>query len=143
MNDNRNLLVLSVNVENAFDALRISFVPNPNSPLIRQNVMKVWDATVLDTPVYPGATFKIGEFADSPLTFTVNGQPHSPFRRCLSYHALMAYIGGRHKRTASQTQADVNGILGGAWQKYAVWNTVLVATDVDFEFGYNWISANC
>jgi hypothetical protein len=91
VNTPRNFLVLCIHVEEAFDALRISFVPDPSSPLVRKYVMKVWDERVLSEKVHPFSVTTINDYVGKSLTLMVNGHAHEPFRRVLSYHAFMAY----------------------------------------------------
>jgi len=91
VNDHRNLLVLSTAVEEAFDAMLISFVPFVDGALVRRYVMKVWDESILSEPVHEGAKTTVATYVGVPLTLTVNGRAHTPFRRCLSYQAFQAF----------------------------------------------------
>lgn len=88
----RNFLLLSENVEEAFDALRISFVQNPANPLHHDYILHVWDDRVLEEFVFKGSTEKIKNFAGNSLSLLFpNGQMHNPFRRCLSFQAWMSF----------------------------------------------------
>ena len=94
LNSHRNLLFLSYNIEAAFDAMRISFVPQ--DVLHDALVMKIWDESVRDEPIFLNSTTTIGEFEDRALNFFVEGsdgvtRENRPFRRCFAYQALMCY----------------------------------------------------
>lgn len=92
INDIRNLLLLSKNVEEAFDSMKISFVARVNSEFRKELIMHVWDNSVLEKPIYPGSTRNIGEFIDQPLNLQMNAdQVHMPFKRCLSFQAFMCH----------------------------------------------------
>jgi hypothetical protein len=92
INGIRNLLLLSKNVEEAFDSMRISFVPRVNEALCREYVMHVWDDSVCEEAIHDGASTNIGDYLKVPLTLRMNEtQIHEPFRRCLSYHAFMCF----------------------------------------------------
>lgn len=116
-----NGLVLLRTIKEAFDQLRVSFVPK-NPMYTRSLVMKVWDPELLVEEVYPNHTF--AEFDGKPLLFPSNpllapGDPHPssshhqlqpraaadpeldreffadgscPFLLGLAWHALQAYI---------------------------------------------------
>ena len=71
-NSARNGLLLAVNIEIAFDNLKLSFVPsNPLDSL--SLVLKIWDKSIRDTPIWPNSARTIGEFEGMPLLF--EGQP--------------------------------------------------------------------
>lgn len=87
-NSPRNILFLSKNIETAFDKCRISFVPKDELHTSTL-VLTINDPTVGEELIYDGAdpACKISKFAGSPLQ--LNG--HTPFMRCLSYQAYIAY----------------------------------------------------
>jgi hypothetical protein len=95
LNDYRNCLLLSEHVEEAYDSLRISFVPSANVLQENEFVMKIWDETVLDEGIFNNVTTsnrKIGEFIDKPLELMVNGQVHRPFKRVLAFHNFICFM---------------------------------------------------
>ena len=82
----RNGLFLACNVEKAFDSLQLSFAKSPN-PLSDALVLKIWDDSCRDTPIWAGHKTLIGDLDGRDLILG----SHNPFRRALSYHACQAY----------------------------------------------------
>ena len=94
LNNNRNLIFLCYNIEAAFDAMRISFVPQ--DVLHDTLIMKIWDESVRNEPIFSGSESTIGEFEERALNSFVEGsdgtsRENRPFRRCFAYQALMCY----------------------------------------------------
>lgn len=93
VNDNRNLLLLSDNIEKAFDAMRVSFVRDESSPIVYRLQLRVWDASVREVPVYAGAQMTIGACEGNVLNLRLpSGDVHDAFKRCLSFHTLMCFV---------------------------------------------------
>jgi hypothetical protein len=95
MDSHRNLVFLCANIEKAFDAMKISFVPQ--DVLHDALIMKIWDESVRRDPIFDGSTKKIGEFEHRALNFSVVGsdsmtREYAPFRRCFAYQALMCFF---------------------------------------------------
>jgi HNH endonuclease len=98
----RNVLLLAVNIEMAFDRNKLSFVPNP----LRENtyVLKIWDDSVKNTLIWDGAEISkeeddntIGYYEDKPLNLLKgNGDYLMPFKRCLSYQNFICYFISNH-----------------------------------------------
>jgi hypothetical protein len=94
----RNLLWLCPALEQAFDSLKLSFVPKPTqSTLSRDYKVHIWDESILNNRLWESfnnskgvkvkrSKKRIKDVLHLPLTL-----PHSPYRRCLSYQAFMAY----------------------------------------------------
>ena len=94
MDSHRNLVFLCFNIEKAFDAMKISFVPQ--DVLHDALVMKIWDDSVRTDPIFDGSLITIGEFERQALNFSVVGsdsvtREYAPFRRCFAYQALMCF----------------------------------------------------
>ena len=94
MNSHRNLVFLCFNIEKAFDAMKISFVPQ--DALHDALVMKIWDESVRSDPIFDGSLITIGEFERQALNFSLVGsdsvtREYAPFRRCFAYQALMCF----------------------------------------------------
>jgi len=96
INDFRNNLLLSENVEEAYDAQRISFVPSENILHSNEFVMKIWDENVLNEYIYRNNTSSnalISDFVNIPLKLSMpNGEIHEPFKRCLAFHNFMCFM---------------------------------------------------
>jgi len=94
LNNLRNLIFLSNNIEAAFDAMKLSFVPHD---ILHDALrMKIWDESVRHEPIFDGSTLTIGEFEEQALNFSVEGsdgvtRENLPFRRCFAYQALMCF----------------------------------------------------
>jgi len=97
LNSFRNNLILSENIEKAYDKQRISFTQHPT--LIDKFIMKVWDDTVLDEPIFgqlnDSDAPKLSQFTNCLLNASIdmplNG-PHQPFKRILAYHDFMCFM---------------------------------------------------
>ena len=93
----RNCLLLSFNIERAFDELDISFVPSDNPFQADKFKLTVWNDTIRKKPIFPGALQLIGEYDNSALNLVMNtvtvadAKLHNPFKRALSYQAYMAF----------------------------------------------------
>lgn len=80
VNSVRNGLLLLSTIEEAFDDLRLSFIPNP----LGQFALKIWDPAIRTT------LSKLGKQEGDVLNVaSQDGQ--GPFKRVLSYHAYLAY----------------------------------------------------
>jgi len=93
MDSVRNLVMLSTNIEMAFDRLQISFVPR--DVLHDDLVLKIWDDDARDVPIFDTAREKIGDFENLPFQFDILRKAdvdQYPFRRCFAYQALVAYL---------------------------------------------------
>jgi hypothetical protein len=82
----RNGLFLASNVEKAFDRLQLSFIKS--SPLSDMLVLKIWDDSCRDTPIWTGHETTIGDLDGQELVLG----SHRPYKRALSYHACQAYL---------------------------------------------------
>jgi hypothetical protein len=99
LNDFRNLLLLSENIEFCFDRLKLSFIPVIGEGLLDVFEMKIWDDSIRDQPLYRSSMVdlnapRIGQFEGRRL---VLNPAHKPFKRCLAYQSLWAcskYLGG-------------------------------------------------
>lgn len=111
----RNVLLLSWNIERAFDKCQISFVPNP----LHENSysMKIWDDIVRDTPIWDGAEVlvagtkdnTIGYYEDKYLNLNMeNGITLVPFKRCLSYQNFICF----YKSAVVEQPNDFSSELG-------------------------------
>ena len=86
LNNPRNGLFLSKNVELEFDCLRLSFVPKD---LLHPNLFKmvIWSDASRYKPIWDGHEHVIGQYEG--CTLNLNG--HDPFRRALSFQAYQAH----------------------------------------------------
>ena len=98
----RNVLLLSFNIERAFDTCQISFVPHP----LRENYyyMKVWNDKVRDVLIWDGAEVSeagtkdntIGHYENHLLNLEMrSGVTLFPFKRCLSYQNFICFYKSR------------------------------------------------
>ena len=85
----RNALLLSKNIEDSFDTMRVSFIlPNPlHKDLI---VLKCWDPSMNTVPAWSDSTKTIADFDGQPLIFQPD-DTNRPFRRALFLQAVFAY----------------------------------------------------
>jgi hypothetical protein len=91
VNSFRNLILLTSNVEKAFDSLKVSFVPK--SVLDQSLVLKIWDDDVRTTKILSNSEESFNDFEGHTLNLQMpNGVEHNPFRRCFAYQALLAYM---------------------------------------------------
>ena len=86
----RNLVFLSWNLEKAFDQLQVSFIPK--DALHDDLVLKIWDDSVKNVPVFDDSKCVIGQYENHKLNFDLVGQDgvsreHKAFRRCFAYQA--------------------------------------------------------
>ena len=111
----RNVLLLSWNIERAFDRCQLSFVPHP----LLQNTysMKIWDVNVKDTLIWDEAEVSetgekdntIGFYENKYLNLEMkNGITLVPFKRCLSYHNFICF----YKSTVVEQPTDFSSELG-------------------------------
>ena len=89
LNSSRNLLLLTDNIEFYFDRLQLSFIPKIGEGLIKQFVLKIWDDSIRQQPIFRDSPTGplIQEYEGVPLTFNVG---HTPYSRCLAYQAMWA-----------------------------------------------------
>lgn len=94
----KNFLVLDPAIENAFDHLNLSFIPqNPLRP--SELSVKVWDNSILVNMLsVSGESLTIANVVNAPLHMPTGWQV---FKRALSYQALCAYIYHKHRNTGS------------------------------------------
>jgi hypothetical protein len=92
MNSFRNLLLLACNIEDAFDRLKLSFIQK--NALDTTLILKIWDDSIRTQQIWPGSTQTIGMYEGSALNLSlpIGIYELEPFRRCLSYQALMAIM---------------------------------------------------
>lgn len=93
----RNVLLLSWNIERAFDRCELSFVPHP----LREKCyyMKIWKESAKRTLIWDDATASkgtedntIGYYENRFLNLTMhNGKTLDPFRRCLAYQNFICF----------------------------------------------------
>jgi hypothetical protein len=88
VNGPRNVLFLAKNIELAFDALQLSFIP---VDVLHPSTFKmlIWDDNVRATPIWSGSDKTIGEYDGCVLTLSTG---HMPLRRCLSYQAYQCWF---------------------------------------------------
>jgi hypothetical protein len=96
VNSSRNGLLLSKNIEIAFDRLQLSFIRGPVADLTglpRDGfTMKIWDDDCRDTFIWNGSKKRIGEYDGKQLLLG----SHNPLKRVLSYQAYTAFLHFRH-----------------------------------------------
>jgi len=85
IDDYRNLVLLSKNIEAAYDSQRLCFVKDE---LTGNVIMHILDPQVKDEPIYPGSKEKIGDYRDRPMVFDVD---RGPYNRVLSFHAGISH----------------------------------------------------
>ena len=86
LNSPRNGLWLARNVEKAFDALLLSFVPR-DILHPRMLTLIIWDDDARMTPIWDAHQDLIGQYEGCSLQL----HSHEPFRRALSYQAYLAH----------------------------------------------------
>ena len=94
LNDCRNGLFLTANIEKAFDKLELSFVKSEN-PLEISLRLKIWDDKCKSIPLFSGCARTIGEYDGAVLNLSSKngaGVSHRPFKRGLSYQAYHAHL---------------------------------------------------
>ena len=116
----RNVLLLSVNIELAFDRLRLSF-----SPTLRRNsyFMKIWDNDVKQELIWDNATetldgrgdHKIGYYEGKELELEMHAGKLEPFKRCLSYHEFMCFA--KSERPLTDAPEDFSSDIGDMWSQ--------------------------
>ena len=101
LNSTRNGLMLAKNIERAFDALRLSFVPK--DPFRSSSLaLKIWDPSLFEEKesVCDASNITIASCEGSPLMFEGNSligeevpydSASMPFRRALSFQAQHAF----------------------------------------------------
>jgi hypothetical protein len=83
--------LLAKGIEEGFDQLRLSFVKSNH--LYDRLYLKIWDPTIRNEPIYPGAKRTIGSYEGKRLMLGEDPRDpykHRPFRRALSYQAYIA-----------------------------------------------------
>jgi hypothetical protein len=90
INSPRNFLLLSKNIEKAFDKLQLSFVKE--NPLSNNLVMKIWDNSIRSKKIWEGSDHVIGSYDGAILRLG----HHIPFKRAMSYQAYQAYLVHKH-----------------------------------------------
>jgi hypothetical protein len=92
----RNGLLLSKNIEIAFDALQLSFIKSPVSDetgLPREGfVMKIWDDNCRKTSIWRDSDKRIGDYDGHQLLL----EEHKPLKRALSNQAYTAFLHFKH-----------------------------------------------
>lgn len=93
----RNCLLLCWNIEYYYDRKKLSFVPHP----LQNNtyMLKIWDATIRNEPIYEGAVDEnesgdstIGYYENCCLKLQMeNGIKLVPFKRCLSNQMFVCF----------------------------------------------------
>jgi hypothetical protein len=70
----------------------LSFIQK--SALDTSLILKIWDDSIRTQPIWPGSDLTIGEFDGTALNLSLPVMLYDlqPFRRCLSYQALMAFM---------------------------------------------------
>lgn len=116
----RNVLLLSVNVEVAFDLLKISF-----SPTLRRNsyILKIWDADVKEKLIWDNARetqvglgdHKIGHYEGKELDLIMPSGTLEPFKRCLSYHEFMCFT--KSELSFVDAPEDFSSDIGDDWSR--------------------------
>ena len=79
----QNILILCKGIEIEFDKLRLSFIPGP----MNRYVLKIWDPSVKNKPIFPGSEFKIIEFEGFPISIPEGKRIYT---RILCYQAYLA-----------------------------------------------------
>ena len=96
VNSSRNGLLLSKNIEIAFNRLQLSFIRGPIADLTglpRDGfTMKIWDDDCRDTFIWNGSKKRIGEYDGKQLLLGT----HNPLKQVLSYQAYTAFLHFRH-----------------------------------------------
>ena len=88
----RNLMWLCSGLEVAFDQKQLSLEP---VDALTRTVFKVrvWEIDILEKPLYLGASENISSIVDRIIDFSSSFDKNTiPYRRCLSYHAMMCYL---------------------------------------------------
>ena len=96
VNSSRNGLLLSKNIEIAFNRLQLSFIRGPIADLTglpRDGfTMKIWDDDCRNTFIWNGSKKRIGEYDGKQLLLGT----HNPLKQVLSYQAYTAFLHFRH-----------------------------------------------
>eukprot|EP01035_Chromulina_nebulosa_P037409 gene37409-50487_t len=116
----KNVLLLSFDIERAFDRTRLSFEPHP----LQQNtyILKIWDPSVRDELIWQDANVErvagdntIGFYEGHSLQLNMpNGATLTPFKRCLSYQHFMCYLASK-ERSLQDPPPEFGSDIGGVW----------------------------
>ena len=79
----QNILIICKEIELAYDKLALSFVPGA----MDRYVLKIWDPSVKNKPIFTGSDFKISEFEGYAISIPEGTKIYS---RILCYHAYLA-----------------------------------------------------
>jgi len=82
--DVRNAAMLAKGIEEAYDQLQLSFIPDALGDLR----LKIWDKSVQSSPIFTGSSTLIGAYDGAKLSYPAD---KPPFMRVLSFHAYLAY----------------------------------------------------
>ena len=78
-------------LEVAFDQKLFSF--EPADPLTRTHFkVRLWEDDMLEKPLYKGASENISSIVGITIDLSSFDKDSIPYRRCLSYHAMMCYF---------------------------------------------------
>lgn len=87
----RNLMWLCSGLEVAFDQKQLSLEP-VNALTRTLFKVRVWENDILEKPLYPGASENISSIVNCIVDLSSFDKSTIPYRRCLSYHAMMCYF---------------------------------------------------
>lgn len=117
----RNVLLLSFDIERAFDRTRLSFEPHP----LQQNtyILKIWDPSVRDELIWQDAKVErvagdntIGFYEGHSLQLNMpSGATLAPFKRCLSYQHFMCYLASKERSLLDPPPLEFGSAIGGEW----------------------------
>jgi hypothetical protein len=113
-NFRKNLMWLCSGLEVAFDQKQISLEP---VDALTRTVFKVrvWENDILEKPLYPGASENISSIVDRIIDFSSSFDKNTiPYRRCLSYHAMMCYF-TNIDRFGAEAFKEVSKESAGDW----------------------------
>lgn len=115
----RNVLLLSFDIEKAFDRKKLSFEPHP----LEQNTytLKIWDSSVRDELIWEGAEVEkvagdntIGFYEGHSLQLHMpSGVTLTPFKRCLSYQHFMCYLTSKERSILEPP--ELSSDIGAQW----------------------------
>jgi hypothetical protein len=87
----RNLMWLCSGLEVAFDQKQFSL--EPANALTRTHFkVRIWEDDILEKPLYKGASENISSIVGITIDLSSFDKDSIPYRRCLSYHAMMCYF---------------------------------------------------
>jgi hypothetical protein len=99
INATRNLLWLAPGIEEAFDAMQLSFIPCLTKGMVQKYKLKIWDDNCKSNLIFKNEATKIGDIdlENQYMDFTIkNGNKKSAtqhvfYRRCLAYQAICCH----------------------------------------------------